>query len=154
VQRLFGGSLGIDGIANAWGNFVARGGDDFKGFRDAVLGSFKSMIAQMIATAAKNKILIGLGFAPQGLLGSLGQGNGGGFSGLISGLGTSFKSLGTLFTGGFKALGGFAKGLGAIAPAIGVITFAVSALIGKPPAVIYWLRRNETQTDQQEQRVA
>jgi hypothetical protein len=131
VQRLFGGSLGIDGIANAWGNFVARGGDDFKGFRDAVLGSFKSMIAQMIATAAKNKILIGLGFAPQGLLGSLGQGNGGGFSGLISGLGTSFKSLGTLFTGGFKALGGFAKGLGAIAPAIGVIGFAVSALIGK-----------------------
>jgi putative transposase len=29
-----------------------------------------------------------------------------------------------------------------------------SALGGKPPTVIYWLRRNETQTDQQEQRVA
>ena len=29
-----------------------------------------------------------------------------------------------------------------------------SALGGKPPAVVYWLRKNETQTDQQVQRVA
>jgi len=29
-----------------------------------------------------------------------------------------------------------------------------SALGGKPPAVVYWLRKEETQTDQQEQRVA
>ncbi|PHP64527.1 IS3 family transposase, partial [Zhengella mangrovi] len=29
-----------------------------------------------------------------------------------------------------------------------------SALGGKPPAVVYWLRNDETQTDQQEQRVA
>ncbi|EDZ45032.1 hypothetical protein RBY4I_239 [Rhodobacterales bacterium Y4I] len=29
-----------------------------------------------------------------------------------------------------------------------------SALGGKPPAVVYWLRKNETQPDQQEQRVA
>ncbi|MCT4609911.1 MAG: integrase core domain-containing protein, partial [Pelagimonas sp.] len=29
-----------------------------------------------------------------------------------------------------------------------------SALGGKPPAVVYWLRKDETQLDQQEQRVA
>ena len=29
-----------------------------------------------------------------------------------------------------------------------------SALGGRPPAVVYWLRKEETQTDQQEQRVA
>jgi putative transposase len=29
-----------------------------------------------------------------------------------------------------------------------------SALGGKPPAVVYWLIKDETQTDQQEQRVA
>ncbi len=29
-----------------------------------------------------------------------------------------------------------------------------SALGGKPPAVVYWLRNNETQPDQQEQKVA
>ena len=29
-----------------------------------------------------------------------------------------------------------------------------SALGGKPPAVVYWLRKDETQPDQQEQRVA
>ena len=29
-----------------------------------------------------------------------------------------------------------------------------SALGGKPPAVVYWLRKEENQTDQQEQRVA
>ncbi|WP_424944714.1 integrase core domain-containing protein [Aliiroseovarius crassostreae] len=29
-----------------------------------------------------------------------------------------------------------------------------SALGGKPPAVVYWLRKNETQPDQQEQKVA
>ncbi|QBR38480.1 hypothetical protein ETW23_17185 [Leisingera sp. NJS201] len=29
-----------------------------------------------------------------------------------------------------------------------------SALGGKPPAVVYWLRKHKTQPDQQEQRVA
>lgn len=29
-----------------------------------------------------------------------------------------------------------------------------SALGGKPPAVVYWLKKDETQTDQHEQRVA
>ncbi|MDE4302067.1 integrase core domain-containing protein, partial [Phaeobacter gallaeciensis] len=29
-----------------------------------------------------------------------------------------------------------------------------SALGGKPPAVVYWLRKGETQSDQQKQRVA
>ncbi|MDE5187152.1 integrase core domain-containing protein, partial [Phaeobacter gallaeciensis] len=29
-----------------------------------------------------------------------------------------------------------------------------SALGGKPPAVVYWLRKDETQSNQQEQRVA
>lgn len=29
-----------------------------------------------------------------------------------------------------------------------------SALCGKPPAVVYWLRKDETKPDQQEQRVA
>lgn len=105
----------IDGVAQAFGDFVARGFKDFKGFADSVLSSFKSMIAQMIATAARNKIMLSIGAggsvagtaaqAGTGLLGGAGNllGGGGGLLGGILGIG-----------GGGGALGGLGAGLGGI----------------------------------------
>ncbi|WP_182446960.1 tail tape measure protein [Cereibacter sphaeroides] len=121
----------IGDVATAWGEFVAGGFRDFKGFAGRVLGSFKSMLAEMIATAARNRIVIGMGLGGSGLagtaaaagvpgmgggglgmLGSLFGGGGGG--GFLGGIGNAFSafgsgalgSLGNFFSGGLS--GGFA----------------------------------------------
>ncbi|AZB65041.1 tail tape measure protein [Cereibacter sphaeroides] len=121
----------INDVATAWGDFVAGGFRDFKGFVSNVLGSFKSMLAEMIATAARNRIVIGMGLGGGGLagtaaaagvpgmgggglgmLGSLFGGGGGG--GFLGGIGNAFSafgsgalgSLGNFFSGGLS--GGFA----------------------------------------------
>lgn len=149
----------ISGVANAFGDFVGQGFKDFKGFVSSVVDSFKNMIAQMVAYAAKNKILMSLGFAGTGtaasaqtLGGSLGGGLlglgksiggafGGGLSGigsttasggLLAGLGQSFGSIGSIFSGG--GLGA----LGAAMPALGIIggaAFAIFNLFKKKPPI-------------------
>ncbi|WP_160477526.1 tail tape measure protein [Cereibacter sphaeroides] len=119
----------IGDVATAWGDFVAGGLRDFKGFVGRVLGSFKSMLAEMIATAARNRIVIGMGLGGGGVagtaaaagvpgmggggLGMLGSlfGGGGGFLGSIGSAFSAFGSgalgsLGNFFSGGLS--GGFA----------------------------------------------
>ena len=132
---------GIDGVSNAWAEFVVRGFRDFKGFVDAVLDSFKNMLVQMIALAAKNRIMIGLGLSPVGeatagvaqagvgglLRGGVGSTVGGLWSGIKGvftggGLGSSFANLGGLLTGSVGGLGA----IGAAIPALGVIGAAFS----------------------------
>lgn len=115
---------GIDGVSQAFGDFAARGFKDFKGFADQVKGTFRQLIASLIATAAKNQILISLGLGGGagggGLLGTglslLGGGGGGlgGIGGAIAGAG-GLAGLGTAALGGasFLASGvsaGFAAG--------------------------------------------
>lgn len=148
---------GIDTVSNAWGDWIAGGLKDFGGFVDSVLGSFKTMFAQMVALAARNQIMISLGFggvaagtpaAAAGSAGSsiLGIGNLLGAAGgsLLSG---AFTSVGALFSGGvssmFSTIGGqfataFASGtassiaasIGSVLGPIALFGVALTAIIG------------------------
>lgn len=103
----------VDSVANAWADFVMRGFSDFKGFVDAVWNSFKNLIAQMIAMAARNRIMIGLGLAPAGMAGPAMAGGsllGGGGGGILGGALGSFGSGGSLM--GLAGGKGFLGGLG------------------------------------------
>lgn len=109
----------IGDIANAWGDFVVGGFRDFKGFVKNVLNSFKSMLAEMISTAARNRIMIGMGMggsvtgaAGSAAAGAAGQAGGGVLGGLMGGVGGigsalwsgAMNSLGALWGGGFGSM--------------------------------------------------
>jgi len=132
MGRQFGGVLlrGIGSVSDAFGDFVARGFTDFKGFVSSVLDSFKSMLAQMISMAVRNRIMIGLGISGGGagaalaggqgggglLGGLLGGGGAGGGGGLLGGLLGSFGSGGGIL--GMGGLGGGAGLLGGLGNAV------------------------------------
>ena len=142
----------VGDLSGAWGDFVASGFRDFKGFVSNVLGSFKRMLSEMIAMAARNKIMIALGIgggdalssalgaagAPmggQGILGSLM----GGASAFTGGLwGGASSVLGGLASGGLSggigaigsALGGIGGGLAGLGTALGAIALPLAAVVG------------------------
>ncbi|SNT42655.1 hypothetical protein SAMN05421763_11818 [[Luteovulum] sphaeroides subsp. megalophilum] len=162
LNRELGEGIPIIGdVATAWGDFVAGGFRDFKGFAGRVLGSFKGMLAEMIATAARNRIVIGMGLGGGsiagtaaaaagvpgmggglGMLGSLfGVGGGGGF---LGGIGSAFSafgsgawgSLGNFFSGGLS--GGFAyigQSLGMATSGLAGFAQAAGAILGPIAAV-------------------
>lgn len=108
---------GVDGIADAFGDFIVGGLKDFKGFAKSILSSFTSMISQMISMAAKNRIMIGLGVSGgAGIAQAATNGGSGGGGGLTSGLlSNAIGSFGEAGSGIFGALGGgtgFLGGLG------------------------------------------
>ncbi|MEP0147070.1 phage tail tape measure protein [Pseudophaeobacter sp.] len=113
---------GIDGISGAWGDFVSRGFSDFKGFVDNILDSFKGMLSQMITMAARNRIMIGLGFggvtgsaaSASGLAGSSGGSGGGllGGGGNLLSLGSSLFGTGGAVSGVWSGLSGVFSGGG------------------------------------------
>lgn len=126
---------GIDSVSNAFGDFVARGFKDFQGFAKSILSSFTGMISQMVALAAKQRIMFSLGIGGGvggagaaaagvpgaagggGMLGNLlGLGGGAGGGGVLGSLGTLAGAAGTGFmsaAGGFLS-GGLSGGFGAI----------------------------------------
>ena len=136
----------VGDVADAWADFLVDGARDFDGFKNAVLGSFKALLAEMIATAARNQILIGLGLGNAGgsvaasAAGSMAGSAAGGFlsggSGLLSGGGKSLlagTATGTFLSGiggGFQA----ALGLGGYSSAglfsVGANAAAASAATG------------------------
>ena len=143
----------IGGVADAWGDFVVRGFNDFKGFVSSVLDSFKSMIANMIAMAAKNKIMLSLGIGGVGsgsvasAAGSIGGTAGNSIlsgGGMLSGtaVGAGISAIGTGLSSGFMSsvyggLGGMSGaisgglsvgGLGGIATSIGAIAAPLLAV--------------------------
>jgi hypothetical protein len=136
----------IDSFSNAWAEFIMRGFSDFKGFTQAVLNSFKNMIAQMIATAARNRIMLSMGLGGSGFataasagqvagLGSAGFGAIGSFG---TGSGLAGLAGGTGFLGGMgNVVGGLASGgLSGAGSAIGTaLTGATSSLAGFATAV-------------------
>lgn len=105
----------IDGVAQAFGDFIARGLTDFKGFAQSILKSFQSMLAQMIATAARNRILLSIGAGGSvagtaaNAAGSM-MGGAGGIAGTIASLGTFASSIGTGLAGVMGG-GGIAAGV-------------------------------------------
>jgi len=129
MGREFGGSLlrGIGSVSDAFGDFVARGFTDFKGFVASILDSFKSMLAQMISMAVRNRIMLsigasgggggGVGQAVAGVAGSGGGGAGGGIGGIAGSVGRSILGasgmLGSFGSGGsILGMGGLGGGTG------------------------------------------
>jgi len=126
MGRELGGALlnGIGSVSDAFADFVVRGFSDFKGFVRSILDSFKSMLAQMISMAVRNRIMIGLGFSGGGAgaggvaaqaLGGGGAGGGGllgGMGGLLGGFGKGGSILGMGgLGGGTGLLGGLGNAL-------------------------------------------
>lgn len=148
---------GIDGVSNAFGDFIGRGLSDFKGFARSILDSFTGMLSQMIAMAAKNRIMFSLGItaggapaaaaaagAPAGGGGGIlglgrlfGGGGGAAGGGLLGGLlGTWGGGSGIL--GGFSAVTGalFKGGVGNALGAVGANIAGISTQIGSLGAAI------------------
>ena len=118
----------IGGVSDAFGNFVSSGFKDFKGFTQSILGSFKKMLADMIATALKNRIMISLGIGGAGIAGAANAATGGGgglLSGLLGGGGGLLSGLG----GGGGLLGSIG-GLGVLGP-IGIVGGILGGLFGR-----------------------
>jgi hypothetical protein len=117
----------VDGVADAFADFVMRGFKGFKGFVKDILGSFKNMLAQMIALAARNQILIGLGFAGAGA-GGAGAALAGGFgasaagAGAAGGIGAAFGTAASGFGSGFmtSVYGGLGGTMGAVSGGLSV----------------------------------
>lgn len=118
----------VGSVADAFGNFIARGLTDFKGFVQQILGSFQNMIAQMIAMAVKNRIMLSLGIggitpaaAAAGQVAGLG---GAAFSGPVGSFIGSFGAAGAAGTG---LLGGFGAAMPSFLGGAGNGLFAVGA---------------------------
>lgn len=140
-----------DSLAGAFGDWMADGLRSFKDFTSAILGSFKSMISDMIATAVRNPIQLtitgamgGMGGAGAagagvpgaggaGILGGIGAAVGGlaswgisggvaGFTGLMSGgVGGALTAVGTQAALAGSGLSSLAVGLGAIAAPVAAV---------------------------------
>ena len=140
----------VNDVADAFGDFLARGLTDFKSFANSIFKSFQNMLAQMIATAARNKILISMGAtgsaagtaASAGVGSAIGAGIGGLASGAVSvgsnlaAAGTTALGMGGAFTGSFGAgmgatmTGGLAGGASAFGTGVGMMGTAGSAMSG------------------------
>jgi len=145
LQMAEGVVSAVDSVANAWGDFVMRGFQDFKGFVDSVWSSFKSLISDMISTAAKNRIMISLGMAGSGTAAAAGTGGGvmdeagglsslmggSGFLGLGGGSGSLFGGAGLLGAGGGTGIMGLGAGSG-LAGALGGGAFGAAASVALP----------------------
>lgn len=136
----------VNKLTDAFGEFVAGGFKDAKSLFSSILSSFKSMIAEMIATAARNKIMLSVSAGGGGIASGIGSALGGlgGASGIgatLSGMGSSFMgSVGAMATGaadmaGFmstigsatSSLSGFAAAAGAVALPLAAVTLGFMA---------------------------
>jgi tetratricopeptide (TPR) repeat protein len=143
----------VNDVADAFGDFLARGLTDFKSFANSIFKSFQNMLAQMITTAARNRILISMGATgsmagPASAASNLAQG-----AGMLGSVGTFASSIGTglgVVGNGFMAGGlsgaatatagavsggigmggaaGFGTALGAAIPVIGAVALVFGAL--------------------------
>ena len=116
----------VQSVSDAFGDFVMRGFKDFKGFVNSILSSFTSMLAQMIALAARNKIMVSMGLGGAGSIAggvaSAATGGMGGLGGIATGIGGAFGTIGSgLMTGAGLALNGGMAGI------VGGVTGGISA---------------------------
>ncbi|EYD71598.1 hypothetical protein Rumeso_04999 [Rubellimicrobium mesophilum DSM 19309] len=145
---------GIEGVADAFGDFVAGGLRDFGDFASSILDSFKSMLSQMISMAARNRIMLSMGITGAGVAGpavGMAQGAGipvpggaatgvmGGLGGFLGNIGTGFGNVVSgLFSGGLggagtaisEAMAGATSGLAGLGTAIGAIAGPAAIAIG------------------------
>lgn len=139
----------VDTVSKAFGDWVSRGFKDFKSFTSSIIGAFQQMLSNMIAMAAKNRIMVSLGLDPlSGALGRAGAvtgGAGGAGMGMISGiagLGSSMLAgasgmitaasggISSALTFGQFAMSGMTTGLAGMATAIGAAIPVIGAIVG------------------------
>jgi tape measure domain-containing protein len=124
-------------VSDAFGDFVAGGLQDFKGFVSTILSSFKSMLSQMIATAARNKIMIGMGLGGSAMGTAASAATGGGIGGALGGVG----ALGSVFMNGLTGTasafmsGGVGAGIGQIGATLSGATASLSGLAAAAGAI-------------------
>ena len=121
----------VQSVSDAFGDFVMRGFKDFKGFVNSILSSFTSMLAQMIALAARNQIMISMGMSGAGMVaggaasaaaGAVGGAGMGMLGGIATGIGGAFGTIGSgLMAGAGLALNGGMAGI------VGGVTGGISA---------------------------
>lgn len=122
-------------IDGAFVELWKSGLDGFKEFKDAVIGTFKQLIAEMIQAALRNRILFSFGFTgasgTAGAAGSAASGALGSASGGFLGLGNIGAAIQA--GGGLGALGSAALGPGALilaGNALGENSSSVGAILG------------------------
>lgn len=134
----------ISGASRHFGDFVARGFKDFKGFIDGITDTFKQALSQMIATAAQNTIMfrMGLSGGVPAASGAVPGVPGGG--GLVSGLMGRVGGIASAAVGGFSnavgSLFGAGGGVGALFSNIGAqvaaaTTGSLTAIAGAVGAI-------------------
>ncbi|WDA11672.1 tape measure protein [Paracoccus marcusii] len=122
----------VGDVSKAFGDFIASGLRDAKGAFDSILGSFKNMISQMIAMAARNRIMLSMGFS-RGAIGAAGSAMAGmpGAAGApVGGLTGVGGVLGGIASLGTAAMSAFTGGLQAAMGGIGSITQYTSLMMG------------------------
>lgn len=136
----------VQGVSEAFGTFIVNGMKDFKGFTKTIFESFKGLLASMIATAARNRIMISLGMGGSvagtaanaaggaagiagtlGSLGTLASGIGTGLSGVLGGGGIAAGVSGGLAAGGAAGIG---TAIGAALPILAPLAIA-GFLVGR-----------------------
>jgi len=134
-------SRGVDGLANAFADFAMRGFRDFKSFARSIVDTFKSMLRDMIVMAARNKIMLSLGFggsvAGSAASAATGSAVGSGIGGAIAGAG-GLAGLGSAALGGaqFVASGFATGGLAGAGSAIGTALSGATLGIGGAAAAL------------------
>lgn len=164
----------VEGLAGAFGDFVADGLSNFKDFGDSIVGIFKRMLSEMVAMSIANPIRIAMGLTAgmspaeiaagggsggTGLLGNLfggGNANGAGGKGILGGIGGFFGNIGTGLSSVWTGLttGGLGGAAGAISSAISGVAggglaglgTAIGALAGPIGVVVGLLSAFKTKT--------
>lgn len=147
----------IDGVSNAFGDWMARGFTDFKSFAKSIFREFQNMLSQMISTAIANPIkiaIMGGGAAGgsgilSGAIGSMGTGAMGGMAGLAGGSGI-MGGLGNTLAGTFGAGGGIGGLVGSIGGEAGIMSSIGAALpiIGIAVAVFSFFKKKTKLLDE------
>jgi hypothetical protein len=136
----------IEGVSDAWGDFVSRGFKDFDSFVDSVKDSFTGMISEMVSYAMRNRIMMSMGFSTTasdagslaagvsptagggGLLSTLlgfggASGGGGGLMGILGSFGSGASGL-------ISSLFGAGGGIGAAGTYLSTVLSGATASLG------------------------
>ena len=130
-EELANSSPLLTGFTDAFTDFLSRGATDFKSFTKDIMGMFKNMIVQMIAMAARNKIMLSLGMggsvAATGLSAATGGGGGGFGTGIASSIGMIITAGKAMITTAAAFTGGLSAGVASISASIATATAANTA---------------------------
>jgi hypothetical protein len=107
-------SSAVDSVANAFGDWISSGFQNFKGMMDSIVNSFKSMISQLISTAIANPIKLALGIGGGAATTAATTAAGGAAGAAAGGGGLLGNALGGFGTAGGGILGGLGGGTGAL----------------------------------------